>query len=111
MNIKTTVLIAFSFVWMQLASAQETPKKDLQMPVAPKGNLTFKIIPAEHNTWGYDIYNNNKMFVHQPSVPGAPGLEGFKSKARATKVANLVIGKIKKGISPPTVTQEELNKL
>jgi hypothetical protein len=111
MNIKTSVLIAFSILWVQMASAQETPKKELQMPVAPKGKLTFKIIPADHNTWGYDIYNNNKMFVHQPSVPGAPGLNGFKSKAKATKVAKLVIDKINKGISPPTVTQEELNKL
>ena len=40
-----------------------------------------------------------------------PGNEGFKTKADASKVAQLVIGKIKKGEMPPTVTIEEMQKL
>ena len=40
-----------------------------------------------------------------------PGNEGFKTKADAEKVAQLVITKIKKGEMPPTVSVEEMKKL
>jgi hypothetical protein len=49
--------------------------------------------------------------IHQPSAPGLPGNEGFKTKADAEKVAKLVIDKIKKGEMPPSVTKEEMEKL
>lgn len=72
---------------------------------------TYTIIPAVNKTWGYDINAGKKLFIHQPSIPGLPGNEGFKTKADAEKVAKLVIGKIKKGEMPPGVTLEELKKL
>jgi hypothetical protein len=74
-------------------------------------NLTYTIIPAANNTWCYDIYMEGRMFIHQPSIPGLPGNEGFKSKADAKKVAMLVIEKIRKGEMPPSVTSEEMKKL
>ena len=40
-----------------------------------------------------------------------PGNEGFKTKADAEKVAQLVIDKIRKGEMPPTVTIKEMKKL
>jgi hypothetical protein len=49
--------------------------------------------------------------IHQLSIPAMPGNDGFKTKADATKVAQLVIDKIKKGEMPPTVSIEELKKL
>ena len=51
------------------------------------------------------------MTIHQPSIPGMPGNDGFKTKADAEKVAQLVIKKIKKGEMPPTVTVEEMKKM
>ena len=62
-------------------------------------------------TYGYDIYADSKLMIHQNSIPGLPGTEGFKTKAYAEKVAQLVISKIKKGEMPPTVTTEEMKKL
>ncbi|MEO6330893.1 MAG: DUF4907 domain-containing protein [Ginsengibacter sp.] len=73
--------------------------------------FTYKIIDAPNKTFGYDIYADDRMMIHQPSIPGVPGNEGFKSKADAVKVGQLVIGKIKKGEMPPTVTIEEMKKL
>lgn len=49
--------------------------------------------------------------VHQASIPGMSGNKGFATKKDATKVAELVIEKMQKGIMPPTVTKEELQKL
>lgn len=74
-------------------------------------NVTYTIISAAANTFCYDIFSDGKLLIHQPSVPGMPGNKGFKDKASAEKVADLVIKKIKKGEMPPTVTTEELKKL
>ena len=73
--------------------------------------LTYKLIPGINNTWGYDIVVDGRIRIHQPSVPGQPGNEGFKSKEKAEKVARLVIKKMKNGESLPSITAEELKKL
>jgi hypothetical protein len=76
-----------------------------------QSEYTFKTIQVHNYAWGYNIYLNNKLMIHQPTIPGLPGNEGFKTKEVATKVAGLVIEKMKRGEMPPTVTKEELNKL
>ena len=72
---------------------------------------TYTIISSANKTWGYDIYMGNKHFIHQPAIPGLSGNEGFKTEADAKKVARLVIGKIKKGEMPPSVSVEEMKKI
>ncbi len=74
-------------------------------------NLTYKIIPAANNTWCYDILMEGRLYIHQPSAPGLPGLEGFKTQEAAARVAQLVISKMKKGEMPPSVTMEEMKNL
>jgi hypothetical protein len=74
-------------------------------------SLSYIIIPSENKTWGYDIYMEKRLFIHQPNVPGLPGNDGFKTKAAAAKIVSLVIEKIKRGVIPPTVTIEEMKKL
>ena len=69
------------------------------------------IIPAEGNTFGYDIYVYGSVMVHQPSRPGPPGNAGFATEEDARKVAELVIQKIRNNELPPTVTIEELREL
>ena len=51
------------------------------------------------------------MIIHQNSIPAVGGNTGFASKQKATKVAKLVIAKIKKGEMPPAVTREEMKKI
>ena len=73
--------------------------------------LSYKIIDAPNHTFCYDVYADGKLLIHQASIPALPGNEGFKTKGDAEKVVQLVIGKIKKGEMPPTVTIEEMKKL
>ena len=73
--------------------------------------LSYKIIDAANKTFGYDIYADDKLMIHQKSIPAMPGNDGFKTKTDAAKVAQLVIEKIKKGEMPPTVSVEEMKKL
>ena len=90
-------------------SADETVKQK-DNPYA-NAEITIKIIPSANNTFGYDILLYGKPLVHQPSIPGLPGNDGFTTKERAQKVAELVLKKIRNNEMPPTVTIEELNSL
>ena len=73
--------------------------------------LTYKIIDAPKQTYGYDVFADGRLMIHQTSAPALPGNEGFKTKADATRVALLVIDKIKKGEMPPTISIDEMKKL
>ena len=59
-------------------------------------------------SFGYDILVNGKLRVHQPYIPCVEGNRGFASMSDASKAAELVVVKVKKGIMPPTLTIEEL---
>lgn len=76
-----------------------------------KSTFTYKVINAANKTYGYDIIADGKLLIHQPSIPGLPGNEGFKTIQSSEKVAQLVISKIKRGEMPPTVTREEMKTL
>ena len=56
-------------------------------------NATYsiKIIPAAENTYGYIISKSDAVIIHQPTIPGMPGLKGFRLKADAKKVAALAV--------------------
>jgi hypothetical protein len=73
--------------------------------------LTYKIIDTPKHTWCYDVFADGRLMIHQTSVPALPGNEGFGTKEDATKVALLVIAKIKKGEMPPTISIDEMKQL
>ena len=73
--------------------------------------LTYKIIDAPKHTYGYDVFADGRLMIHQTSAPALPGSEGFKTKEDAAKVALLVIEKIKKGEMPPTISIDEMKEL
>ena len=100
----------------QSSDAQKV-KKETKQEVSAKANpyadaeITIKIIPSIHNTFGYDILLHGKPLVHQPHIPGLPGNDGFTTKERAKTVAEFVVKKIRKNEMPPTVTVEDLNSM
>jgi hypothetical protein len=77
----------------------------------PPGDTTFRIIPSEGNTYGYDILVKNKILIHQPNIPGRPGNKGFAVKGDAEKVAMLIIKKLQHGMMPPATSTKELDSL
>ena len=104
-------------LWCVVAAMYAGPllaqKKAIPATAAQKANpaFTYKIIPAANGTYGYDIYADRRLSIHQPSIPAMPGNEGFKTRATAEKVARLAIAKMKKGELPPTISPGELKKL
>jgi len=75
------------------------------------GDLTFEIISGQSGTYGYDILKNGKVYIHQPHIPGASGVEGFKAEEQARAAAELMITKLKNNVVPPTITEEELTEI
>jgi Domain of unknown function (DUF4907) len=119
-QLKLATLIPFCCMSMTMLFAQ-TPSA----PAHPDGSaaklpaasayantkLTYKIIDAPKHTYGYNVFADGRLMIHQTSAPALPGKEGFKTKEDATKVALLVIEKIKKGEMPPTISIDEIKKL
>ncbi len=66
---------------------------------------------ATQSGWGYSILNNGKAFIHQPTIPGQPGIVGFASKAEAQRVGDRVVEKIQRDKALPTLTNDELRQL
>ncbi len=63
------------------------------------------------NGWAYQISQNGKLIIDQPTIPGRPGTQGFKTEIDARNVANLVCNKLKAKIFPPTVSEDDLKNL
>lgn len=59
--------------------------------------------------WGYDILVNDKILIHQESIPAIKNKRAFATKEQAEQTAALVIKKIKNG-QPPTLTKPDLEK-
>ena len=98
-------------VFVFLCAFGSSLKAQQQTAAKRKQEITFLVFSAVNNTWGYDILIDKKLTIHQPSIPGVQGEMGFKTKKDAENVAKLVVGKIKKGEMPPSITIEEMKKL
>ncbi|MGC3943121.1 MAG: DUF4907 domain-containing protein [Chryseolinea sp.] len=71
-------------------------------------NFRYQIIEAPEKTFGYDVYRDEALFIHQPHIPGMAGVKGFESEDQAKKAAELMIEKMKNGEVPPTLSEEEI---
>lgn len=66
---------------------------------------------STYTGWGYNIYVDGKLFIHQPHIPALSGNKGFVSKTDADKTAQLVISKTQRNIIPPDIGLHELDSL
>ena len=71
--------------------------------------LTSKVIRVEGG-WGYDIFLEKKMIIHQPFIPALSGAKPFASRRAAKRVARVVIDQLVETGSP-TLTIETVNKI
>lgn len=101
----------YFIVLLLLFGLESIAQKDSIQRKPKEINYTYAIITPDSTTYGYDIYADKKLLIHQPSIPGMPGNKGFESRKDAVLVAKLVMEKMQKGIMPPTITKDELEKL
>ena len=105
--VKFTSLITESAGRLLIPSLYTNKSTDTSSPE----KISYTIVNAKSNTYGYDIYINDKRYIHQLTIPGIPGNNGFRNKPDAEKTAKLVVDKMKRGEMPPTVTVTELQHL
>ncbi|MBA4321202.1 MAG: hypothetical protein C0408_00145 [Odoribacter sp.] len=74
-------------------------------------DIKAKPFQNSDSTWGFTIYINGKIYIHQQVIPGTGSVTGFQSKKDAAKTAELVIKKIKNHVSPESVNGNELDSL
>jgi len=82
-------------------------KEDLAKKMS-KAQITYFIIKAPDNKFGYSIFIDGQMYIEQKSIPAIEGNKGFDTKEDAEKIAKLAIEKIKQGEMPPTISVDEL---
>ncbi|MCY7410865.1 MAG: DUF4907 domain-containing protein [Chitinophagales bacterium] len=92
----------------KVVSAALASSNDSTSAVA--ANISVKTIETNAG-FGYDIYTDGKLSIHQPNIPAVSGNSGFKNEADAKRTGDFIAYKISHGIMPPSVTPEELDSL
>ena len=104
--------LSLPFSGMAQSAVPATQKEGNHKPLISKGQkLSYKTVPAEGNTWGYEVLIDGKPYIRQLSIPGVPGNKGFTSKNQADATARLVADKIRNNVMPPAVTADELSRI
>ena len=70
---------------------------------------TYSLYAVETG-WGYDIFVDGNLYIHQPFVPVISGERGFPDSLSAETAVRLVLGKLKKG-ETPSLTEEEVKRI
>lgn len=85
---------------------------DVVSPESPANVSRYTVATfLQPEGWGYYISENGKQIINQETIPGIPGNQGFKTSEEALKVAELVRSKLERATFPPTISEEELQKL
>ena len=102
---------------------RDSAKKDntvIQQPAANKEVSSESKVKLEVKTyqndstiigWGYDIYADGALYIHQPHIPAVPGNKGFQSAQKAETAGNFAVYKIRNNIMPPAISVKELDSL
>jgi hypothetical protein len=97
---RAILCIPFVAVFSILLYVDESESHDDKFRIA--------VIESEHGGYGYDIFINDKLSIHQPHIPALAGIRGFASFKDAQQTAEAVVKKLKQKENPPTITVEEL---
>ena len=122
---RTTILTCILLLFLSCDNAKQAntpvainiPARNAPSPSQIE-QLTFKVFKNDTLKtdlkiagFGYDIFRNNTLFIHQPTIPAVGGNTGFGSVEKAEKTAKLMLYKIINNIMPPSVSIQELDSL
>ena len=83
--------------------------------VSADTNVKLKVKTYQNDNtikgWGYDVYADGVLYIHQPHIPAVPGNKGFQSAQQAETAGNFAVYKIRNNIMPPTISVKELDSL
>ncbi len=109
------ISIAFSSCTPSQKPTEVTASANETAAAQPQQLKTVTIKTFTNDTglhgFGYDIFVDSALVVHQPNIPAVAGNRGFVTEEEAIKIGTYVGNKIKNNIMPPSVTTEELDSL
>lgn len=88
-----------------------------EAPTFNSENLEVKTYEVKDTTsgkslgWGYDLYMDGHLTIHQPILPGVAGNISFSSEEEAKRTGTFALEKMKKSGGLPTITVQELDSL
>lgn len=86
-------------------------------PTFSSDNLEVKTYEVKDTTsgkslgWGYDLYVDGHLTIHQPILPGVAGNISFSSQEEAKRTGTFALDKMKKSGGLPTISVQELDSL
>lgn len=113
-SVRFFILFSLLFFAYNCSDSPTKTKKSVKQEkkIIKKNSIGLDIRPFRIGSgWGYDIYNNNKRFIHQPHIPALRGNQHFKKKEDALAVGKAVIKKIEKGLIPPSLSKIEVDSI
>jgi len=60
-----------------------------QKVIKENQSLQVKAFNTNNKGWGYDIFKDNKLYIHQEIIPAIEGRKGFASKDEAQRVGGV----------------------
>ena len=94
-----------------IAENSDQNTRSLAAATRAEPEFTYIVSNSPRNTFGYDIFLNGRLYIHQETVPALQVCQGFKNRVSAAKSAMLVIEKLKNGEYYPVLTLAEIKKI
>ena len=120
MKLFTLNLIIALFLCFINRISSQVANTAIQQPAAKKevhssGKVKLEVKTYQNDStlkgWGYDVYADGALYIHQPAIPAIPGNRGFSSQHNALTAGNFAALKIRNNIMPPTISLNELDSL
>jgi hypothetical protein len=87
------------------------PSLQNKLNTSDSPNIQLVIIYDVKTGYGYNIFIDGTMTIHQPSIPGLVGNQGFRTQQQALKTGEFVVDKIRHQAMPPSISRSELDSL
>lgn len=92
--------------------AEQNNNTPSQLPEITSDKIDVKTFEVkETQGWGYDIYVDSKIMIHQPIIPSIQGNRSFKTEKQALTAGLFAAEKLKRTGTLPTITPKELDSI
>lgn len=68
----------------------------------------LNVLKLSSGFWGYDISENDKILIHQTTIPCFQGSSGMPDSLTALRIGTLVFQKLEAGVFPPTLDKKDI---
>ncbi|MEM9001397.1 MAG: DUF4907 domain-containing protein [Bacteroidota bacterium] len=112
MKSKTAIVIAIVLIIVMAGISVNilNPSSDNSRPETIKRHLYgLKVLQEGQDTWSYEIYLDDHLYIKQTWIPGISGKQKFASEVDARTIGDLMVQKLDNG-DIPSISKQELDE-